>query len=64
MPMALPRAIGLPIALPRASFVMLPMALPRAIGFSSSGGRLGQYENDDDDDADDDDAAPSRPSSP
>ena len=24
---------------------MLPMALPRAIGFSSSGGRLGQYEN-------------------
>ena len=31
----------LPIGL---GFLMLPMALPRAIGFSSSGGRLGQYE--------------------
>ena len=44
------RCLGPPRCLP-----MLPMALPRAIGFSSSGGRLGQYENDDDDDADDGD---------
>ena len=46
--MPLPIGLGflmLPMALPRASFLVLPMALPRAIGFSSSGGRLGQYEN-------------------